>query len=103
MDAPPTDSAAAVARLAQHLPDGPLMLPAHPPAPTPPGFPWLASVTPIAGAVVLWAITGSPLSLAFAALGPVAAIASLVDARRNARRAAKRAAAERAAAVDELR
>ena len=103
MDAPPTDSAAAVARLAQHAPDGPLVLPVHPPAPTPPGFPWFASVAPIAGAVALWAITGSALSLAFAALGPVAAIASLVDARRNARRAAKRAAAERAAALDELR
>ena len=100
MDAPPNDTAAL---LPEHAHVTPLALPAHPPPPTSPGFPWIASVAPIAGAAVLWAITGSALSLAFAALGPVAAIASLVDARRHARRATRRAAVDRAAAIDELR
>jgi S-DNA-T family DNA segregation ATPase FtsK/SpoIIIE len=81
----------------------PLALPPHPPAPSPAAFPLLATVAPMAGAVVLWLITGSPIALAFAALGPIVAVASMFDARRQARRAARRNAAERASRVDELR
>jgi S-DNA-T family DNA segregation ATPase FtsK/SpoIIIE len=102
VDAGPNDTAVA-AVLPQHTQVAPLTLPPHPPAPGAPGFPWFASIAPIAGAGVLWTFTGSAMSLAFAALGPVAAIASLVDGRRNARRGARRAAVERRAALDELR
>jgi S-DNA-T family DNA segregation ATPase FtsK/SpoIIIE len=44
-------------------------------------------------AVVLWAVTRSPFTLMFAALGPVIAVASLADSRWSARRTARRAAA----------
>lgn len=43
-------------------------------------------------AVALWAITRSPFSLMFAALGPVIALASLADSRWSARRSSRRAA-----------
>lgn len=72
-----------------------LALPPHPPEPHRPGFPWLASVAPVAGAVALWAITGSAYALLFAALGPVVAVASLLDGRRQARRMQRRARRER--------
>jgi S-DNA-T family DNA segregation ATPase FtsK/SpoIIIE len=38
----------------------------------------------------IWAVTGSPYSLLFAALGPVVALGSLVDGRRQRRRIARR-------------
>lgn len=81
----------------------PLALPPHPPERAAPGFPWLASVAPLAGAAVLWAVTGSLLSLAFAALGPLVAVASLLDARRQGRRARRRDSAERTTRLAELR
>ncbi|WP_127793025.1 FtsK/SpoIIIE domain-containing protein [Agromyces sp. LHK192] len=68
----------------------------------PSGFPLLATIAPIAGAVVLWLITGSPLSLVFAALGPVVAVASILDSRRQARVRSRRAAASRATAITDL-
>lgn len=74
----------------------PIILPAHPPEPTPAGFPVLATVAPMAGAIVLWMLTGSAMSLAFAALGPIVAVSSVFDARRQARRARRRGAHERA-------
>ncbi|QEO13413.1 hypothetical protein FLP10_02540 [Agromyces intestinalis] len=80
----------------------PLSLPAPLPDPERPGFPVLATLTPIAGAVVLWVITGSPFALVFAALGPVAAVASLLDGRRQQRRRRRRGAVERSAAFAEL-
>jgi S-DNA-T family DNA segregation ATPase FtsK/SpoIIIE len=73
------------------------------PEPVAPGFPWLAVIAPLAGAAVLWAVTGSALSLMFAALGPLVAVASVVDARRQGRRARRRGAEERAALMAELR
>lgn len=81
----------------------PLALPPRPPEPTSPGFPWLATVAPMAGAGVLWGLTGSVLSLAFAALGPLVAVASLLDARRQGRRARRRGVVERRARLDVLR
>ena len=80
-----------------------LALPPRPPEPAAPGFPWLAAVAPLVGAAMLWAVTGSALSLAFAALGPLVAVASMVDARRQARRARRRADAERRDRMDALR
>ncbi|QAY74453.1 hypothetical protein ET445_15070 [Agromyces protaetiae] len=68
-----------------------------------PGFPVIAVLAPVIAAGVLWAVTGSMLSLVFAALGPVVAIASMADAARQQKRRAKRATATRAAALDELR
>ncbi|MGW4927717.1 FtsK/SpoIIIE domain-containing protein [Agromyces sp. NPDC004153] len=83
--------------------DPQLALPPRVPDPVAPGFPWLAAIAPLAAAAVLWAVTGSALSLAFAALGPLVAVASVVDARRQGRRARRRGAAERAALLAELR
>src|SRR5262245_56021277 len=95
MDRPPSEHAAPS--------DPPLALPPRAPEPVAPGFPWLVAVAPLAGAAVLWAVTGSALALAFAALGPLVAVASVVDARRQGRRARRRGAAERAALLAELR
>lgn len=62
---------------------------------TGPGFPVLASIVPVVGAVGLWAFTGSLVSLWFAALGPLFAAASAVDrswsGRREGRRERRRA------------
>ena len=84
-------------------PGGPLALPPHPAEPSPSGFPWLATVAPVAGALVLLAVTGSTLSLAFAALGPLVAVASVLDARRQGRRARRKGAADRAERLGALR
>ena len=81
----------------------PIFLPPHPPDPASAGFPVLAMVAPIAGAVVLWALTGSLISLAFAALGPLVAVATVLDARRQARRIRRRGAAERAERLETVR
>lgn len=94
MQRPPTEHPAAVV---------PLALPPRPPEPAAPGFPWLAAVAPVAGAAVLWSVTGSVLSLAFAAVGPVVAAASMLDARRQVRRARRRGSAERMTRLAELR
>ncbi|WP_448003993.1 FtsK/SpoIIIE domain-containing protein [Agromyces bauzanensis] len=81
----------------------PIVLPPHPPEPAAVGFPVLATAAPVAGALVLWMVTGSAISLAFAALGPLVAMASVLDARRQARRARRRGAAERAARLEAVR
>ncbi|MFD4420391.1 FtsK/SpoIIIE domain-containing protein [Agromyces sp. NPDC058484] len=81
----------------------PISLPPHPPEPAAAGFPVLATIAPIAGALVLWMITGSAISLAFAALGPLVAVASVLDARRLARRARRRGDEERAAKLESVR
>lgn len=64
------------------------------------GFPLWASLVPALGAVGLWVLTGSPLSLWFAALGPLLAVAGALDrrhARRRERRRAERLSAREAA------
>ncbi|MFG6504247.1 FtsK/SpoIIIE domain-containing protein [Microbacterium sp. P05] len=74
---------------------------ALPPAPSPaprPGVPWLASAVPVVGALGLWAVTGSVFALWFAVLGPVIAVAGVLDGRRSTKRV-RRAAAEEAAVV----
>lgn len=50
----------------------------------------MATVAPVIVAVILWLVTGSAFALIFAALGPVAAIAGVVDARLGARRTRRR-------------
>ena len=83
--------------------DLPLALPAPAADPERPGFPVLAVLAPVVGALALWAITGSPFALVFAVLGPVVAVASMLDARRQGRARRRRAGAERARLLDELR
>ncbi|MRX42773.1 FtsK/SpoIIIE domain-containing protein [Agromyces kandeliae] len=80
-----------------------LHLPPVPPEPPRPPFPWIASAAPVAGAVAIWAFTGSALSLAFAALGPLVAIAATLDARRTARRARRMQRVEREEALGRVR
>ncbi|WP_136708714.1 FtsK/SpoIIIE domain-containing protein [Agromyces sp. H66] len=81
----------------------PIVLPPHPPEPPAAGFPLLATTAPVAGALVLWMATGSAVSLAFAALGPLVAVASVLDSRRQARRARRRGVADRAQRLESAR
>jgi S-DNA-T family DNA segregation ATPase FtsK/SpoIIIE len=50
----------------------------------------VAVLAPVAGSLLLWAITGSALSLAFAALGPLLLLAGVVDGRWRTRRDLRR-------------
>ncbi len=63
-------------------------------------------MTPVVASVVIWLVTGSVFALVFAGLGPIAAVASWVDARfggrRRRRRESRRFADELAAARGEL-
>ncbi len=76
------------------LADSALTLPAPWAPPPRTGFPVLASVVPIVGAVGIWLMTGSMLSLWLAGLVPVVAAATVVDRRRTMRRDRRRADAE---------
>lgn len=71
-------------------PGEPLALPAAWSPPARPPFPVVASVVPVVGAVGLWLVTGSVLSLWLAALGPLIAVATMADAARTARRERRR-------------
>jgi len=75
-----------------------LTLPSAWTPPTRPPLPIVAAVVPVIGAVALWLVTGSMLSLWLAALGPLIAVATVADAARSARRGRRRheAAATRA-------
>ena len=91
------------------------MLPAAPPpiariaAPARPApqprqpFPLVATLAPVAMSVVLWLVTQSVFSLVFAALGPVIAIASLIDSRLGGRRRARAEALRFAGEVEQAR
>lgn len=46
-------------------------------------FPLIASAAPVLAAGAIWAITQSPFVLLFAALGPIVALAGLLDGRRH--------------------
>src|SRR3954471_4664034 len=61
-------------------------------------FPFVATAAPVVVSVAIWAVTGSVYSLLFAALGPVVALGSLLDGRRQRRRTARRES-ERAVAT----
>ncbi|MET0990775.1 MAG: FtsK/SpoIIIE domain-containing protein [Lacisediminihabitans sp.] len=80
MSYPADTRAGEVVRL--RLPRSPEPPPRHP-------FPLLASLAPVVGSVLIWAITSSPFALVFALLGPVIAVAGFADARVQARRAAR--------------
>lgn len=79
--------------------DEPIRLPPAPAAPPRAAFPLWAALVPVAGAVVLWQVTGSVLTLWFAALGPVVAVATLLDTGRARRRDRRRGRAAAAAAL----
>lgn len=79
-----------------------LALPAPSAVPARSPLPIFAALVPIAGGVVLWLVTGSAMALWFAALGPLIAVAALVDQVRGGRRRRRREAVERALAFDVL-
>ncbi|TXN28519.1 FtsK/SpoIIIE domain-containing protein [Lacisediminihabitans profunda] len=67
-----------------------ITLPLAPESPQRHALPLVATVAPVVVSLGMWAITGSPYALAFAVLGPVIAVASLVDGRLHGHRHAKR-------------
>ncbi len=85
------------------VPEDPIRLPATPADPPRAAFPLWAALVPVFGALVLWQITGSATMLWFAALGPLVALATRLDARRGRRRTRRRAADEGAAALAQAR
>ncbi|WP_110588376.1 FtsK/SpoIIIE domain-containing protein [Microbacterium suaedae] len=93
-----TTAAPATRRLAE-----PIDLPELPGAPARRPFPILASIVPVVGAVVMWQLTGSAFMLWFAVLGPLMAVASILDRARGARRERRRAEQELRAACARLR
>ncbi|MDX2377372.1 FtsK/SpoIIIE domain-containing protein [Microbacterium sp. LRZ72] len=64
----------------------PLALPAQPEEPRRAAFPLIAMLAPVLGGIGLWVVTGSAYALWFAALGPVVAVAALLDGVRTRRR-----------------
>ncbi|WP_298229401.1 hypothetical protein, partial [Gryllotalpicola sp.] len=78
-------------------------LPARPAPQRRRGLSVAALLAPLLMAGVLWAMTRSPLSLVFAAAGPLAAAATWFEARRATRRELAGAALERAAALRRVR
>ncbi|WP_111718335.1 FtsK/SpoIIIE domain-containing protein [Homoserinimonas sp. OAct 916] len=77
-------------------------VPTRPPLGTAPGFPVIGAVAPVIGAVAIWLMTGSPFVLVFAALGPIVAVAGVVDQRRGRRRQRLRELAAHEAALVHL-
>ena len=67
-----------------------------------PGFPVVATLAPVAASLGIWAFTGSPFSLLFAALGPVVALGGLADGRRQRRRTARRETVKALASIARL-
>lgn len=79
-----------------------LPLPTLPPPPERPPFPVVAAVAPVVLSVAIWLLTGSAFALLFAALGPVVAVANVLDGRRRNRAARRRALARFDGELDEL-
>ncbi|MDQ1542764.1 MAG: segregation ATPase FtsK/SpoIIIE, family [Actinomycetota bacterium] len=77
--------------------------PRMPAPPTPHRFPVFAAFAPVLASLAMWAVTRSPLALAFAALGPVIAIATTADSRLQERRQRKRDAVAFTADCDRAR
>lgn len=67
-----------------------IRLPAPPPDPPTRPIPVLIVLAPVAASLVIFAFTGSPLTLAFAALGPVMGLASWAEGVRSSRRLRRR-------------
>lgn len=69
-----------------------IRVPAPPGEPTRAPFPLMASIAPVIAAGAIWAITRSPYVLMFAILGPVIAIAGMLDNRITGRRTRRKEA-----------
>ncbi|WP_167132367.1 FtsK/SpoIIIE domain-containing protein [Paramicrobacterium chengjingii] len=79
-----------------------IRVPAPPGEPTRAPFPLMASIAPVIAAVAIWAITRSPYVLMFAILGPVIAIAGMMDSRISGSRTRRRQARAYDEAIEEL-
>ncbi|SFR98027.1 DNA segregation ATPase FtsK/SpoIIIE, S-DNA-T family [Agrococcus baldri] len=77
-------------------------LPRPPADPEPAPFPLLASLAPVLGAGAMWLLLQTPTVLVFAILGPVIAVASMGDGRRNRKRRRAREAARWRAEIAEV-
>ncbi len=77
--------------------------PRPPEAPTPYRFPLVMSLAPVVASLAIWAFTGSAFALIFAALGPITAIAGVLDAKLGARRTGARERVRFAEDVDAAR
>ena len=66
-----------------------ISVPAPPEKRAPREVPLLASTAPVVASVLMWVVTQSAFALVFACLGPLVALASLVDDRRQRRRNAR--------------
>lgn len=64
----------------------PIRLPSVPAAPDRSPFPIFASAAPVIASLLIWLITGSPFAILFAVLGPVVAIAAVLDSKRRGRK-----------------
>ncbi|WP_461471086.1 FtsK/SpoIIIE domain-containing protein [Microbacterium sp. HJ5] len=91
-----TESAPPIAAVDSPLDAETLTLPAAWTPPPRPPLPVVAAIVPVVGAIGLWLVTGSVLSLWLAALGPLIAFATMADAARSARRDRRRHDAETA-------
>jgi S-DNA-T family DNA segregation ATPase FtsK/SpoIIIE len=80
-----------------------LTLPVLDPVPPRAPFPFVATAAPVLVSIGIWAVTGSVYSLLFAALGPVVAVGSLLDGRRQRRRTGRRDAERAVAALRRAR
>ena len=80
-----------------------LRAPRPPTVPAPQRLPLIATLAPVIASIVLYLITRSPFTLAFAALGPVIAIASTADRALQRRKTGKRERARFSAALESSR
>ena len=71
-----------------------ITLPAAPVTPPRGSLPLVAAIVPVVSGAVLFAVTGSVLSLCFAALGPLMILGAFLDGLRHRRRALRLARAE---------
>ena len=72
------------------------------PEPPRPGFPFVATLAPLAMAGVLFAVTGSPFMLLMGLLSPVVAAGTMLDGRRQRRRARRDEAARLVVELESL-
>jgi S-DNA-T family DNA segregation ATPase FtsK/SpoIIIE len=70
--------------------DDPITIPQRPVRAAPSPFPVMAAMAPVIVSVLIWLVTRSPFALIFAALGPVIAIASVIDSRWSSGRRLKK-------------
>lgn len=92
---PPAPSTAVPFRPAADLPEERLVVPPGPAPARRTAVPWIAALAPVAAALGMWAVTGAPMALWFAALGPLIVAGTLIDGRRATRRERRTVTAER--------